>query len=65
MHICVGRIFGYFGPDLEDNLLLPVIEGSTFDAHMVHCPTIFKATENMALSSDPQGLTFDYAVAIL
>ena len=26
MHICVGRIFGYFGPD---HLLLPVIEGST------------------------------------
>jgi len=25
MNVCVGRMFGYFGSDLEDNLLLPVI----------------------------------------
>jgi len=30
--------------------------------HMVHCPTIFK---EVASSSDPQGLTFDYAAAVL
>ena len=52
MHVRVGRMFGYFGSDLEDNLLLPVIEGSaTFDAHKVHCSNISKATEIVALSS--------------
>ena len=47
---CIGRMLGYFWSDLEDNLQLPVIEGRTFDAHMVHCPTIFEATESIALS---------------
>jgi len=42
-HACIG-LLDYFGSDLEGDLLLPVDENSTFNAHMVHCPSISETT---------------------